>query len=300
MEGEPKSPVWLTSALTESEVPHALTLRNSLKRVLTCQKIGLVVSKKLSIELINYLNQHFDYLYSLEDEHNMAGLKEQDLLKLFPLTLKAFEMCVFMSPTMMALKNYDKIFDGCRNLRFSGYLLTEMTGMDVFVVQPSHKVFETLMKGLAEISEDVETYIRRWTEMNSCMPNSDTSNLPAQSFLQIGGENNVLLINSLDFRLDINSNASGISTESIIQQWKGLYKESVQPLLHLMQNCVVTPFDNLKFPTGATEIRKPTLDESTIDNSNGKWVIVVVFNDYSSIVIIFLLSLTVTVCLYGE
>ncbi|CAL8084881.1 unnamed protein product [Orchesella dallaii] len=150
MTDNPNSQVWLTSALTESDVPKALTLCFSLKRVLTGRKVGVITSRQLPNRLIESLRQGFEYMFFLEDGRNSAGLKEQDFIKLFPLTLKPFEMCVFLSPTMLAVQNCDKIFDECCSQRFSGYLLTEATGMEVFVIKPSVKVFENLMNGLVE------------------------------------------------------------------------------------------------------------------------------------------------------
>ncbi|CAL8143509.1 unnamed protein product [Orchesella dallaii] len=153
MAGGPKSEVWVTFALTKADVAQALTLCFSLKRVLTFRKIVVIVSKKLSTPLIMSLHQSFDYLFYLEEGRNMVELKEIDFVKLFPLTLKAFEMCVFLSPNMLAVGNSDKIFDECRNLSFSGYLLPEASGLDIFVMRPSLKVFENLTKGLLETSE---------------------------------------------------------------------------------------------------------------------------------------------------
>ncbi|CAL8143502.1 unnamed protein product [Orchesella dallaii] len=152
MAGDPKSEIWLTFALTKADVAQALTLCFSLKRVLTFRKIGVIVPKKLSTPLIMALHQSFDYLFYLEGGRNTVELKEADFVTLFPLTLKAFEMCVFLSPKMLAVNNSDKIFDECRNLSFSGFLLMETAGLDMFVMRPSLKVFENLTKGLLETS----------------------------------------------------------------------------------------------------------------------------------------------------
>ncbi|CAL8084883.1 unnamed protein product [Orchesella dallaii] len=128
-------------------------------KVLTCRNVGVITSRQLPNHLFESLRQGFEYLFFLEDGRNSAGLKEQDLIKLFPLTLKPFEMCVFVSPTMLAVQNCDKIFDECCSQGFSGYLLTEATGMDVFVIKPSPKVLENLMNGLVETSGSGLFYI---------------------------------------------------------------------------------------------------------------------------------------------
>ncbi|CAL8085088.1 unnamed protein product [Orchesella dallaii] len=177
MAGDPKSQVWLTSALTESDVPQALTLCFSLKRVFTCRKIGVIVSKKLTNELIEFLYKGFDYLFYLEEGLNTAKLKEQDFVKLFPLTLKPFEMCVFLSPTMLAVKNCDHIFEENRNHRSPCHLLRDPARTDLFVIRPSWKVFEDLMKDLMQNSEtDLETYIRGKRKTNAvvCRPLADS------------------------------------------------------------------------------------------------------------------------------
>ncbi|CAL8084867.1 unnamed protein product [Orchesella dallaii] len=218
MTGNPNCQIWLTSALTESDVPKALTLCFSLKRVLTCRKVGVITSRQLPSHLIESLRQGFEYLFFLEDGRNSAGLKEQDFIKLFPLTLKPFEMCVFLSPTMLAVQNCDKIFEECCSQRFSGYLLTEGTGMDVFVIKPSPRVFENLMKVLVETNGlGTENYIRAWVDTNNEACKLLTSNynliLSAQSLPQSGGEKDVLIVNTRNLRLDMNIEELGLFTK---------------------------------------------------------------------------------------
>ncbi|CAL8139142.1 unnamed protein product [Orchesella dallaii] len=218
MAGDTKSEVWLTFALTKADVANALTLCYSLKRVLTFRKIGVILSNKLSTPLKMSLHQSFDYLFYLEEGRNTVELKEADFVKLFPLTLKAFEMCVFLPPNTLAVNNSDRIFDECRNLRFSGYLLQESAGLDMFVMRPSWNVFENLTKGLLKTGGmDMEKYIRKWTKANNqtCQPLSDKYNhlLSVHGFPQPGEQAEVLLVNTRDIRLDMNAGELGMFTK---------------------------------------------------------------------------------------
>ncbi|CAL8139184.1 unnamed protein product [Orchesella dallaii] len=215
MADDPTSQIWLTSALVESDVQEALTLCCSLKRVLTTRKVGVILSKKLPEVMVKTLYQGFDYLFYLEENWNTAELNEQDFVKLFPLTMKPFEICVFLSPSMLAINNCDKVFDDCRSLRHSVLFLTKASGMDVFAMRPCWKVFEGLMKGLLETSgTEMEKYIRKsaWTNNYICDGLSDTYNclLSAQGFPQLRGENGALLVNTRDLRLDMNTEELGL------------------------------------------------------------------------------------------
>ncbi|CAL8084928.1 unnamed protein product [Orchesella dallaii] len=235
MAGDAKRQVWLTSALTESDVPQALTLCFSLKQVMTCKHIGVITSKKLPFELIETLHQGFDYLFYLEERRNTAKLRKQDFVKLFPLTLKPFEMCVFLSPTLLVIKNCDQIFDEFHKLRISGSLLMGTTGLDVIGIRPSWKVYENLMECLVEITElDMENYIRTWAENNKetfkRLPNTYNYLLTSQNLPQTG-ENEVMIVNTRDARLDMNTEELGLFTKLLLKHWNTIYLENVQPLL---------------------------------------------------------------------
>ncbi|ODM89052.1 Glycogenin-1 [Orchesella cincta] len=127
--------VWLTSALTDDEVPNALTLCCSLRRVLTSRKIAVIYSSKVSKALKEALNYGFDFLFHLEEDRNSAGLKNEDFVKLFALTLKSFDKCVFMSPNMLVVKNCDELLDQGKD-NFQQFIWTEKGDTSVILLRP--------------------------------------------------------------------------------------------------------------------------------------------------------------------
>ncbi|CAL8087633.1 unnamed protein product [Orchesella dallaii] len=160
--GDPHSQIWLTSALTDSDVSGALTLCFSLKKLLTTRKIGVIVSKKVGKNIKEFLRHTFDFFFDLDEERNPVELKEEDFVKVFTLSLKPFEKCVFLAPTMMAIKNCDEIFDNYDST-LQGFLSVEEKGMDIFVVQPSLQKFNSLMSSLRpKNGKGVEAHIRCW------------------------------------------------------------------------------------------------------------------------------------------
>jgi len=95
--------LWVTYCLNEDDIPNALALYFSLKRVLTTRKIGIIVSHKLPTSSKEVLRRNFDILFYLEEDRNVAGLKEEEFVKLIPLTFKSFTECVFLVPTMLVI-----------------------------------------------------------------------------------------------------------------------------------------------------------------------------------------------------
>ncbi|CAL8146466.1 unnamed protein product [Orchesella dallaii] len=96
-----KNTVWLTFALSDSDVPNALILCFSLRRVLTPKPLAVIVSPKVSRVLREALSYGFDFLFTLDEERNTVGLENEDFVKLFALTLQGFEKCVMLSPNML-------------------------------------------------------------------------------------------------------------------------------------------------------------------------------------------------------
>ncbi|CAL8130907.1 unnamed protein product [Orchesella dallaii] len=144
------SQVWLTYAITDSDVPKALTLCFSMRRVYTSRKLAVLVSRNVSHSMREVLHYVFDYLFYLEDERNTAGLKEEEFVKLSAFTLKCFGKVVFLEPSMLAVKNLDDIFD---NNEVTGGLLLMEAGQDedelsMFMARPCLHVFRVLMDSL--------------------------------------------------------------------------------------------------------------------------------------------------------
>ncbi|CAL8085188.1 unnamed protein product [Orchesella dallaii] len=145
--GATENQIWVTYALSEEDVPKALTLCTSLRKVLTWRKVGVIVSQKLgSHPWRECLSEAFDFYFELEEHRNTKGLKENDFVKLFPLTLKSFEKILVLAPNMLVIKQCDKLFDeeqeGNGNQEF---VLTRENGMSIFLVKPSPKIFNVLM-----------------------------------------------------------------------------------------------------------------------------------------------------------
>ncbi|CAL8087636.1 unnamed protein product [Orchesella dallaii] len=162
--GDPHSQIWLTSALTDSDVSGALTLCFSLKKLLTTRKIGVIASNKLATDIKELLRHTFDFVFDLDEKRNPEELKEADFVKVFTLSLKPFEKCVFLAPTMMAIKNCDEIFDNY-DPTSQGFLSVEEEGMDIFMVQPCLKNFNSLMTSLrTKNGKNVEACIKCWIQ----------------------------------------------------------------------------------------------------------------------------------------
>ncbi|CAL8085493.1 unnamed protein product [Orchesella dallaii] len=96
-----KDTVWLTFALSDSDVPNALILCFSLRRVFTPKRLAVIVSPSVSKVLREALSYEFDFIFTLDEERNTAELENEDFVKLFALTLQGFEKCVMLSPNML-------------------------------------------------------------------------------------------------------------------------------------------------------------------------------------------------------
>jgi len=93
--------VWLTYALEEEAVPHALTLYFSLKRLLTSHKVGVIVSTQICQTSREILHKSFDFYVALDETWNFKNIPIQTFVKVFPFTLKPFEKIVLLAPTML-------------------------------------------------------------------------------------------------------------------------------------------------------------------------------------------------------
>ncbi|CAL8143541.1 unnamed protein product [Orchesella dallaii] len=163
--GNVHSQVWLTYAITDSDVPKALTLCFSMRRVYTSRKLAVLVSRNVSPSMREVLRSTFDFFFYLEEELNTAGLKEEEFVKLSAFTLKCFGKLVFLEPSFLAVKNLDDIFDN--NEVASGLLLMEV-GQDedelsIFMTRPCLHVFRILMDSLkTKNGKGMEVHLRTW------------------------------------------------------------------------------------------------------------------------------------------
>ncbi|CAL8143532.1 unnamed protein product [Orchesella dallaii] len=163
--GSVHSQVWLTYAITDSDVPKALTLCFSMRRVYTSRKLAVLVSRNVSPSMREVLRSIFDFFFYLEEELNTAGLKEEEFVRLSAFTLKCFGKLVFLEPSFLAVKNLDDIFDN--NEVASGLLLMEV-GQDedelsIFMARPCLHVFRILMDSLkTRNGKGMEVHLRTW------------------------------------------------------------------------------------------------------------------------------------------
>ncbi|CAL8147123.1 unnamed protein product [Orchesella dallaii] len=153
--GSALSQVWLTYVLTDLDVPKALTLCFSLKKVFTSRKLAVLVSPNVSPAMRELVRHAFDFLFSLEEGLNTAGLTNEEFVKVSAFTLKCFGKVAFLEPTVFAVKNSDDIFD---NYQVSSGVLPTEAGQDdiryidddlsIFVAKPCLQVFQALMNSL--------------------------------------------------------------------------------------------------------------------------------------------------------
>ncbi|CAL8131184.1 unnamed protein product [Orchesella dallaii] len=154
--GSTLSQVWLTYVLTDLDVPKALTLCFSLKKVFTSRKLAVFVSPNLSPAMRELVRHAFDFLFYLEVGLNTAGLTNKEFVKVSAFNLKCFGKVAFLEPTVFAVKNSDDIFDN-NQIANCGVLATKSEQDDtqfidddlsIFVVKPCLQVFQTLMNSL--------------------------------------------------------------------------------------------------------------------------------------------------------
>ncbi|CAL8085183.1 unnamed protein product [Orchesella dallaii] len=241
--GEPQ--IWVTYALTNDDVPKALTLCSSLRRVLTSRKIGVIVSRKLSNPLKECLHQAFDFYFPLEEERNKAGVKDVDFVKLYALTLKPFGKCVVLSPCMLALNNCDNIFDDY-NIPSAHSFVLGGGDLSVFLVRPCLKSFWALMSGVKGACNgngmSVTKYLRDWTKNQKEGGNGgDFKRLPEEKYnlalnsLKIkapeGDITNVSIVNLIGVGEKEDPEKCGLFSKMILQYRKLIFDETVAPLL---------------------------------------------------------------------
>ncbi|CAL8146742.1 unnamed protein product [Orchesella dallaii] len=162
------SQLWLTSAINDDDVTKALTLCFSLRKTLTTRKIGVIVSKEVSPTFRKLLFHTFDTLLHLEEVDNSVGLRMEEFVKLYALTLKSFEKIVYLKPTLLAIKNSDEIFDKNKHDFDKNCDWTECENVSVLLVKPSLETFGLLMKGLqtrnGNVSGQLNSYLNIWNE----------------------------------------------------------------------------------------------------------------------------------------
>ncbi|CAL8129344.1 unnamed protein product [Orchesella dallaii] len=142
--------VWITSALSDTDVSNTLCLLLSLRKTFTSRKLVVVVSDKVSSFHLKVLRHLSDHLFFVNEKWNTAELKLDDFVKLFILTLKSFETCVYLSPTNVVIKNCDDIFEQSDLL--PGFVWVSDDELSCFLARPTPEVFDSLIKAVSNNS----------------------------------------------------------------------------------------------------------------------------------------------------
>ncbi|CAL8140616.1 unnamed protein product [Orchesella dallaii] len=249
--------VWLTSALSDSDVPNALILCFSLRRVLTSKRLAVIVSSNVSKDLREGLSYGFDFIFTLDEERNTAGLENEDFVKLFALTLQGFEKCVMLSPNMLVVKNCDELLDNEENEQQT-FVWAENGDWSILKLRPSHQVFNCLMKQLGNRNGlGVDVFLKKWNQPSNQTQQSLLDEKYNQLFHEkapiIKEEKNIAIVNMKKK----SAHELGFVDEGIHKLWKSIHDESVLPLLNAVAN-------NLNLETNLTLPKTNRKNKDTI------------------------------------
>ncbi|CAL8085358.1 unnamed protein product [Orchesella dallaii] len=238
----PKGQVWLTTALTDSDVMEALTLCLSLRRALTSHKVAVIVCLNISGVLRESLEYYFDFVFTLDEKRNTAGLEVKDFAKLFALTLQGFKKCVMLSPNMLVVRNCDELFDTGRKDSSQPLVWCSKGEIgSVLVIRPSLQVFKDLLKGIAKRGgTGVDTFLKKWL-----MNQTPDCEFLGEKYNQQLFENGILLQQEKDISIiNLKSKPSivvmsdnlGFVGERVAKLWETIREEAVLPLLKALEN----------------------------------------------------------------
>ncbi|CAL8085461.1 unnamed protein product [Orchesella dallaii] len=230
--------VWLTSVLSDSDVPNALTLCFSLRRVLTSRRLGVIVSPKVSRVSREALGYGFDFIFTLDEERNTAGLENEDFVKLFALTLLGFEKCVLLSPNMLVVKNCDELLEKEENKQQT-FVFAENGDSSILKIRPSLQVFNCLMKQVANRNgTGVDGILKKWLSKQTPQLKfiDDKYNQhfdDKATFLH--EEKNIAIVNLKNKA----AHELGFLGERVLHLWKCIHDESVLPILNAVAKILI-------------------------------------------------------------
>ncbi|CAL8129363.1 unnamed protein product [Orchesella dallaii] len=226
--------VWITSALSDKDVSNTLCLLISLRKTYTSRKLIVVVSEKVSTFNLKVLLHASDHLLFANEIWNTAGLKLDDFVKLFVLTLKSFQTCVYLSPTNLAIKNCDDIFDQpCLPPGFIGVSDDELSSL---LVRPSPEVFDDLMKALSYNDRSVASFVSDWIKNRFRSPSNLAegkyfARLMTKADLNSCKEINASIYNIVDVPIGTDLEDLDFLSNLIVTTRNQIYNHDVQPLL---------------------------------------------------------------------
>lgn len=155
--------MWVTSAVRNEDVKGALSLSYSLRRAYTNRKIVVIASSQLTAHFKEALAIGFDMVFYLEENLNTASMNLHDFAKLYALrALRSFDKCVFVSHSMLAVKNCDDIFSTKGFDDATGVMLVENDeNASVFLFKPSISHFESILLGLGINKEHGNVFLMK-------------------------------------------------------------------------------------------------------------------------------------------
>ncbi|CAL8122466.1 unnamed protein product [Orchesella dallaii] len=234
-----KKQAWITAVLHDNDVPKALTLGRSLRRAVTSKTIAVLVSPKISVKFKDLLSQEFDSTHVLEEDRNVANLDLGDFAKLFSLTLRVFDKCVFLSPNMLAMKNCDEVFEKFHSLTF-----LENMDTSVFGLKPSTEIFRSLLTGLQSKNKNggIEGYLKLWMknqqkETKTLEPMYNRVISLQKTRLLLSDEKGTSIVNFVEDptnylpMLSESDTSLGLLEKLAITYWSEIYHQEVQPTI---------------------------------------------------------------------
>ncbi|CAL8087651.1 unnamed protein product [Orchesella dallaii] len=222
--------LWVTTVLTDAEVPEALTLCFSLKEAMSNRKVGAIISSKVSPSLMALIDQCFDMVFPLLETWNTAELQTDQFAKLFTFTLKSFKKCVYLAPSMLVMQNADEIFEEYND--FTRFIFAKNKDSSVFMVKPSIPDFKEIMDFASrkEHGKSFENLINSG-KMEQYYEEKILSN--KYNYIVSGSSIEEFAIVQLqqDWELDVDIENLSVVEQLVFQKYKSIYENHVLPMM---------------------------------------------------------------------
>lgn len=149
---------FVTLATTDSYAFGALVLAQSLRAVKTTAKLAILVTRGISVSVLDALRQNFDHveqvdLIDSEDLVRLALLNRPELgvtlTKLHCWRLTQFTKCVFLDADTLVLQNIDELFEREELSAAPDVGWPDCFNSGVFVYTPNVDTYKALLEHLA-------------------------------------------------------------------------------------------------------------------------------------------------------
>ncbi|CAL8087668.1 unnamed protein product [Orchesella dallaii] len=223
--------LWVTAALSDEDVPTALTLSFSMREAMSNRKIGVIISPAVSPSFMALVDQCFDIVFPLHENWNKASLPTDQFAKLFTFTLKSFKKCVFLEPTMLIIKNADEIFEEYED--FTRVFFPNGDNSFVFMVKPSVSAFRDIMNALISEKENGASFqhlVKKLTSENDCK-NNFFSEKYNHSLSSRNNEDIFIAHLPLDWGMEMDWNKLSVFEQIVFKKYKNIYQNNVLPML---------------------------------------------------------------------